>query len=225
MPARKTYSTPRRALVLLSALVSTLAIVVGQTPAPANRTNQADAQDEVVRVDTNLVTVAASVMDRDGRYITDLKKEDFQIFEDGVEQQVSFFAPVEQPFTIFFLLDTSPSMAYRIGDLADAATTFLNQLRPDDRLIAVSFNDRLKVLCETTNVAEVREGAKLRLRSGGNYTALYYAVDCALKRMKKLRGRKAIVLFSDGYDSGSPYPSYPLSQLRIISGTRKSKIP
>ena len=60
----------------------------------------------MVRVDTNLVTIPATVTDRDGRYVTDLRKEDFQIFEDGIEQEVSLFAPSKQPFTILFLLDT-----------------------------------------------------------------------------------------------------------------------
>src|SRR6266850_4395508 len=74
-------------------------------PAPSPITQ--NTPDEVVRVDTNLVTIPAVVMDRDGRYITHLRKEDFQIFEDGIEQEVSFFEPVEKPLNILFLLDTS----------------------------------------------------------------------------------------------------------------------
>jgi Ca-activated chloride channel homolog len=196
MKAQKMF----QAIVLLGWLISTPALVAAQTSAIASRPNQGDASNEVVRVDTNLITIPARVMDRDGRYITDLKREDFQVFEDGVEQEVAFFSPVEQPFTILFLLDVSGSMGRRLSDLGHAANVFLNQLRPDDQLIAMEFSDKVRVLCEAT-VREVREGKKLRLHPGGD-TLLYDAIDDALKRMKKMRGRKAIVLFSDGYGSG-----------------------
>jgi Ca-activated chloride channel homolog len=180
---------------------------VSPSPAKQNRLapspgTQQDTQDEVVRVDTNLVTIPASVIDRrDGRYLTDLKKEDFHIFEDGVEQDVAFFAPVERPFTILLLLDTSASMDYRLAELNQAANIFLDQLRPDDQLIALEFSDRVRVLCKATSVMTVREGKKLKLHPGGG-TLLYDAVDDALKRMQKVSGRKAIVLFSDGYGDG-----------------------
>lgn len=202
MKARKTFRKPRIALVLLVVLVSTSAIVAAQTPAPSSRVNQVDAQDDVIRVDTNLVTIPASVMDREGRYVTDLKKEDFQIFEDGVEQEVSLFAPVEQPFTILFLLDMSGSMTYRIDDLARSANAFVGQLRPDDRLIVVSFDDWVEVLFEAKKVGDLRKNIKLRLRPSPPTTMIYDAVDYALRRVKKIRGRKAIVLFSDGVGSG-----------------------
>jgi Ca-activated chloride channel family protein len=140
-------------------------------------------------------------MDRDGRYITDLRKEDFQIYEDGIEQEVAWVAPVEQPFTILFLLDTSGSMGYRLQDLAAAANAFVRQLRLNDRLISATFNDTVQVQWEATAVKEVLDSKRFRLRGGGN-TLLYDAVDYALKRMKKVEGRKAIVLFSDGYGSG-----------------------
>jgi Ca-activated chloride channel homolog len=102
-------------------------------------------------VDTNLVAVPVCVMDRDGRYVTNLKKEDFQIFEDGAEQELSFFAPVEQSFTILFLFDMSASMTYRVPDLARAPNAFADQLRPDDQLMAVA-NPRINMIA-TASVA------------------------------------------------------------------------
>ena len=157
----------------------------------------------MIRVDTNLVSIPVSVLDHDGRYITDLRKEDFQIFEDGVEQQVPFFAPVEQPFTILFLLDMSGSMGYRLADLASATNAFVKQLRPDDRLSVVLFADFPWVLLHTTRVSDLRENIKLRQRTDQHGTMIYDAVDDAFKRMKKISGRKALVLFSDGYGSGN----------------------
>ena len=171
------------------------------SPQATTATQQRQNQDDVIRVDTNLITIPATVMDRDGRYITDLRKEDFQIYEDGIEQEVAWVAPVEQPFTILFLLDTSGSMGYRLQDLAAAANAFVRQLRLNDRLISATFNDTVQVQWEATAVKEVLDSKRFRLRGGGN-TLLYDAVDYALKRMKKVEGRKAIVLFSDGYGSG-----------------------
>lgn len=180
--------------------VNATAATILQNPGTSSQFRRKDDQDDVIRVDTNLVTIPATVMDRNGRYVTDLQKENFQIVEDGIEQEVAFVAPVEQPFTILFLLDVSSSMGFSMEDLAEAANAFVSQLRPDDKLIAASFDDWVKVMCEDTKVSDLRKPIKLQR---GNSTWLYHAVDYALKRMKKTqgRGRKAIVLFSDGMDS------------------------
>jgi VWFA-related protein len=166
-----------RISLLMLPLVLTLLIASGQT-------------------NTNLITIPARVMDRDSRYITDLKKEDFQIFEDGVEQVLSFFPPISQPVTVLFLLDTSGSMTYRMDDLARAANVFANQLRPDDQLMAVSFSDSawVDVLFEPTKISELRNNIRLRGRRDQWDTMIYDAVDNALKRIKKIRGRRAMVL-------------------------------
>lgn len=204
-------------LVLLSPIPSTPRLVHGQerqppmlqvskppaipTPSPVPTEQQVDEGD-VVRVESNLITVPVSIMDRDGRYITNLRKEDFRIFEDGIEQEVAYFAPVEQPFTILFLLDLSGSMSDRLADLENAANVFLGQLRADDRLSAVAFADKSWVLVRFTKVSGLSKGIKLRHQSDQLSTMIYDAVDDALERIKKMEGRKAIVLFSDGIGSG-----------------------
>lgn len=173
------------------------------TPSPLPIITEQELEEgDVVRVESNLVTVPASIMDRDGRYITDLRKADFQIFEDGVEQEIAYFAPVEQPFTILFLLDLSGSMSDRLTDLENAVTAFLGQLRADDRLGAVAFADTSWVLVRFTKVSELSKGIRIRHRSDQSSTMIYDAVDDALERIKKEQGRKAIVLFSDGFGSG-----------------------
>lgn len=189
-------------MVLPTLLIVSIA-TANQTPAPSAQSSRKYNQDEVLRVDTNLVTIPVTVMDRDGRYLTGLKKEDFQVFEDGIEQEVAFFEPVERPFTILLLLDVSGSMSYRMEDLAHAANAFVSQLRPDDWLSAVSFADFSSVLFRATKVSELRKNITLRQRPDQFSTMLYDAVDDALKRMKKVQGRKAIVLFSDGYGIGT----------------------
>ncbi len=166
--------------------------------------NENYAQDDLIRVDTDLVTIPVTVLDRDRRYITNLKKEDFQIFEDGIEQEITFFESVEKPFTIFVLLDVSSSMRPAIRNLANAANVFLEQLRPDDYLTAATFDEWVDVLFKVSTVKEIRKGKQFRLRVEASHgdTMVYDAVDFALKKIKKIRGRKAIVLFSDGIGSG-----------------------
>lgn len=172
------------------------------------------AQDDIVKVDTNLVTIPATVLDRDGRYVTSLKKEDFQIFENEVEQEIEFFESVEKPFTIFVLLDVSGSMTYEIGNLTNAANTFLGQLRDDDLLTAATFDDWIDILFKVSSVKEIRKGKNFRLRVAASRgdTMVYDAVDYALEKVKKIRGRKAIILFSDG--KGSGYNASAKSNLR-----------
>ena len=164
--------------------------------------NIVNAQEEAIRVDTNLITVPVTVLDRDGRYVTNLRKEDFQIFENGVEQEVALFEPTERPFTILFLLDRSGSMSNRMAELANAASVFVKQLRPDDRLMAATFADDVDELFQATRIGNLTKGIRLKQRIGDRNTMVYDAVDYALKKMKKIRGRTAIVLFSDGIGSG-----------------------
>ena len=165
-------------------------------------------EDEVVRVNAALVTVPVSVLDRDGRFIGGLGREDFRVFEDGVEQQVAYFAPVEQPFTVALVIDTSGSTRFRLEDIQDAALAFVDQLRPDDRVSVVSFDDEVRVLSEVTSDRRALRDAIRRTRTG-NGTRLYDAVDLVIKRqLSHVRGRKAVVLFTDGVDTSSKQASY-----------------
>lgn len=161
------------------------------------------AEDEVVRVSTSLVRVPVSVMDRDGKYVTGLQAEDFRIYEDGVEQQIAYFAPVEKSFTVALLLDVSDSTRFRLADIQEAAISFVQQLRPDDRVIVIAFDKVVTPLSEVTNDREVLRYAIRRAATGGG-TALYNAFDVTLKQiLGRIQGRKAVVLFTDGVDTSS----------------------
>ena len=173
----------------------------------ANQTANSNATPEVeegsvLRVSTSLITVPAVVMDRQGRYVANLKKDDFKIYEDGVEQQVSYFASVEKPFTVALLLDVSGSTQFQLSQIRDAANTFVNRLRPIDRLMVITFDGRINVLAEPASVSAIRRG-KLHIPAVTDGTVLYDAVDLALKRMAGIPGRKAIVLMTDGVDQNS----------------------
>lgn len=159
--------------------------------------------DEVVRIETTLVTVPVSIMDRSGRYVPDLLREDFHIYENGVEQQISYFAAVEKPFTVVLMIDTSASTRAKLGEIKDAARAFVDQLRTDDRVMIVSFAGRLTVLTEATSDRNVLHEAIESARTGPG-TRLYDAMDSVMnERLKRVRGRKVIVLFTDGVDTTS----------------------
>ena len=168
---------------------------------------EVDAGD-IIRVNTTLVSIPVSVMDRDGRYVPNLLKDDFRIWEDGVEQDVAFFQSVDKPFSVVLMLDTSPSTQFRLEDIQDAAITFVNQLRADDRVMVVSFNDDIKVLSEFTTDRSKLERAITRARTDDG-TRLYDAVDLVMnKYLSRIQGRKAIVLFTDGVDTTSHNADY-----------------
>jgi Ca-activated chloride channel family protein len=172
--------------------------------APTNDPNGPGEVDEgsVVRVSTSLITVPAVVMDRNGRYIGSLRKEDFQIYEDGVEQNVSYFASVEKPFTVALMLDVSGSTQTQLAQIREAANIFVSRLRSNDRMMAITFDGQVNVLAEATDVGSIRR-SKLHIPPVTDGTVLYDAVDFALKRMAQIPGRKAIVLMTDGVDQSS----------------------
>jgi VWFA-related protein len=134
--------------------------------------------------------------------VGNLRKEDFTIFEDGVEQPVAHFASIEKPFTVALLLDVSGSTQAQLAQIRQAANTFLSRLRMNDRLMAITFDGKVNVLTEPEQVSVIRRG-KLRIPAVTDGTVLYDAVDLALKRMAQIPGRKAIVLMTDGVDQDS----------------------
>src|SRR5260370_18607343 len=108
-------------------------------------------EGDVVRVETTLISVPVSVMDRDGKYIPDLRKEEFRVWEDGAEQQVAYFASTEQPFTVVLMIDTSGSTRFKLREIQNTAIAFVGQLRAYDRLLHVSLNHKIKDLSRPTN--------------------------------------------------------------------------
>ncbi len=201
---------------------------MGKPPAPpvlrgANRdpneqrptTPQKDAGPEevgagdVVKVDTTLVSIPVAVMDRDGKFIPNLTKDNFRIWENDVEQKVAYFASTDKPFTVALLIDTSASTRYKIEEIQDAAIAFTNQLRPDDKVVVISFDDKIRGLeRQPTSDRSVLRNWILQTRIGSG-TRLYDAMDSVLNQyLNHIEGRKAIVLFTDGVDTTSRHATY-----------------
>jgi VWFA-related protein len=160
-------------------------------------------EKDVIRVDTDLVTIPVKVSDRSGRFIAGLKKENFRIFEDGKEQEIAYFSNVEEPFTVALVLDMSYSATFKINEIQSAAIAFINQLHPNDKIMVVSFDEEVHVLSEPTGDRQ-RLASAIRSTQIASGTSLYEAVDLVInKRLKNISGRKAIVLFTDGVDTTS----------------------
>ena len=145
--------------------------------------------------------------DRNGPYIPDLRQEEFAIFEDGVQQQIAFFGKVAAPFHVVLMLDTSSSTKDQLRQIQQAAIAFVDQLQPADRVKVISFDDSVKDLNEFTNNRENLRNAIYSTKPGEG-TKVYDAVDLALNTIRKIRGRKAIVMFSDGMDWHSDRATY-----------------
>src|SRR5258705_8191187 len=174
------------------------------------------SEGDVVRVDTTLVTVPVSVLDRQGRFVPNLRREDFSVFENGIEQPIAYFEPAEKPFTVALILDTSASTHFHLWEIKEAAIAFAKQLRPQDRVLVVTFNDEVLLLTEATNDSDVVSLVIQQNATAGDSTRLYDAVDLVIKeRLNKIKGRKAIVLFTDGVDTSSYLPDYQ-STLREV---------
>jgi len=178
-------------------------------PSPTQaETPPEEPQDlETVTTDTDLVTVPLIANDANGTYITDLRQDEFSIVEDGVPQQIAFFGKVAAPFHVVLMLDTSSSTQDKLKEIQQAAYTFVQQLQDADRVKVISFDDAVRDLNEFTSDREVLRSAIYKTKSGQG-TKVYDAVELALNTIRKIRGRKAIVIFTDGMDWHSDRATY-----------------
>jgi Ca-activated chloride channel homolog len=162
---------------------------------------------------TNLVVIPVSVTDSNNRFVIQLQKEDFQIFEDGVEQTIVHFSGEDAPLSIGLAFDESGSMDLKMRRSRDAAVQFLKTLTGDDEAFLVEFNENAKVSVPFTSKPQEIETTLTNSQPGG-LTAMLDAVDVSLKEMKKARNpRKAIIVVSDGGDNSSHYTAEQIESL------------
>ncbi|MGD9588100.1 MAG: VWA domain-containing protein [Pyrinomonadaceae bacterium] len=158
---------------------------------------------DVIKIETELVIVPFRVTDKRGRVITDIQQAEVRIFEDDEQREIAWFSATDQPFTVALVLDMSYSSVFKLQDIQSAAKKFVSLLRPDDRVMVISFAEKPIVLCEATGDRRILnmaiEGASIA--SG---TGLYTTLDMVLnEKLNRVEGRKAVVLFSDGVDTSS----------------------
>ena len=184
-------------------LTTLFAIVIALLACPAQTRSQQD--DDVVRVNTDLVVLNVTVTDKSGQYVPGLHRSDFTIFEDGREvspQQISSFSVHESPFASVVLLDTSGSMESRLSLARSAAIRFLDRLRDEDVAAVYKFDSKVEQVQEFSggrDLAPLVYGVK----ANGLTTLNDAIVDAAKALSVRPEVRKAIVVLSDGLDTYS----------------------
>ena len=186
-----------------SAAPAALSPATGGTPAAP-----ADVPNAVFRAGVDLVALSVVVTDPKQRFVSGLNATDFAVFEDGVQQDVSFFATQQVPLDLALLLDTSASMQDKMQTMQAAAVGFLNTLRSGDRAIVVDIKDNVRIAHPLGGeFGEAHAAVRGTAARGG--TALYNGLYLALKEMVKQRRangdvrRQAIAVLSDGEDTAS----------------------
>ena len=160
------------------------------------------SQDDEIQIDSSVVIVNASIKNADGRHASGLKKEQFKIIEDGVEQSIDYFSAEETPFAAVILLDTSGSMEERVSMARAAAIRFLDGLRTSDNAAIYRFDSKVEQVQPFSNSRDIAEAA-FDLKAYGMTRmndAIYQAAVDLSKREEK---RRAIILLSDGQDTMS----------------------
>lgn len=165
------------------------------------------------RAESNLVVIPVSVTDTMNRFVLGLRKEDFKLFDNGVEQPVSHFSGEDVPLSIGLAFDISGSMDFKMRSSRDAAATMLRTMGPDDEAFLVEFNDKVDLTVPFTGKTEQIRDALQNVKPGG-LTAVLDAVNFTLSQMKLARNaRKAIVIVSDGGDNSSKYTAAQIESL------------
>lgn len=197
-------------LLLTSLMALFLLPAVAQTPQQKKSQESRQKQEKVekrepgdsIAIETTEVLLPVTVRDSSGQFVTDLKVEDFSIFEDGAPQPISSFALKRMPVHVVMLIDTSSSVTHELEDFKDSAWRFITRLEPEDKVSLIRFDDVVELVQDWTSNRPTLKRALNRLQSG-MFTrfneALYLA---ASEQLGKITGRKAIIVLTDGIDSG-----------------------
>lgn len=169
------------------------------------KSNAQNTESDKAQKSNIMVSVPVAVSDREGHYINGLKKGDFTLFEDGIEQKITLFATFDEPLNVALLLDTSISTKDTLDKIKDAAGDFIKLLKPNDKCLIATFDSRVNLLNSFTSNKDTLEYSLDNLKTANKEgTVVYNAVEQIIQNsFNKVFGRKAIVLLSDGKDLGS----------------------
>src|ERR1051325_9999535 len=198
-----------RNLLLCSAIALAPAIWGGPQgpvrprPKPAEKSEPAPKAN--IRVDSNLVLIPVTVTDPLNRFVTGLERENFKVFEDKKEQEITAFSSEDAPISIGVIFDCSGSMGRKLEKSRLAVTQFFKTANPDDEFFLVQFNDSAEMIQSfTRNLEEIQN--RLTFTQSKGRTALLDAIYLSLNEMKHAKNpRKALLIISDGGDNSSRY--------------------
>lgn len=165
-------------------------------------TNLFAQEDDIIKVDSSLVVLNATITDSNGKPVRNLKQSQFKILEEGKEQAISFFETEDTPFAAVILIDSSGSMESRVSLARSAAINFLDGLRTDDQVAIYNFDSKVTQIQEFSNSHDLAPNV-FELKANG-YTVLNDAIYQAAQELsKREEKRKAIIVLSDGADTKS----------------------
>lgn len=205
--------------IILLLLLGTLFVTYSQEKPISQKLSNESASEEAIKINSFLVNIPLVVSDKSGRYLSDLKKEDFNIFENNVAQEVAFFSNESVPTYLILILDCSGSTDSTIGDIKTASTELIKNLKDTDQAMVVSFADNV-----ITNQPFTSDKTKLlsavNTISAIGSTKLYDSVYLVARNiLPKISGRKAIVLLTDGQDTSSSHDRQEAINQLVESGS------
>lgn len=206
-----------RLILIVVGFVALLAtVVLGQSAQPSHYAPAAEVQtstpphprnvDAPLVINTDLVSVTVSVTDRDGRHVSGLDKNDFTVHDDKLPQEIKFFSDEDTPVSLAVIFDTSNSMSgAKIERARDALASFVKSTHREDEYFLISFSDRAQLLMDRTKDPDAMLAKFTYVQPRGE-TALYDATYLGIEKVARgSRGRRAILLITDGNDSCSLY--------------------
>jgi Ca-activated chloride channel family protein len=183
---------------------------------PAPQSQSPTAQEEVVTLRADLVVVNVTVTDAAGLYTHGLKQADFTLFEDDAPQTISTFSAEESPFAAAILIDMSGSMEYKFGQVRGAAASFIERIRDDDQVAVYGFNNKVRQIQDFTNLRDIADA--IWDQKAEDRTRLYDCMDEAITALAaRPEKRRAILLISDGWDTGSSKASFESALKRALA--------
>jgi VWFA-related protein len=190
---------------------------------PIKSVSQSNASENKVQNGAKiLVKVPVSVADRDQRYVTGLKKNDFRLYQDGVEQKIASFSTIVEPINVALLLDTSGSTKDTLGKIKESAADFLALLDGQDKCLIATFDSQVRVLNTLTDDHKLLKSLLDQIQTAEkNGSVLFDALEnVAQKSFVGVEGRKMIIVLSDGKDFGSS-----ISKSELVSRLEESDVP
>ncbi|MBL8196226.1 MAG: VWA domain-containing protein [Blastocatellia bacterium] len=202
---------------MLKTVVTTLLLLLSLTTNSTSYLIQ-NPEDNIIKIETGLVVINATVTDNNGRFVANLKANDFLLTEDGQSRQIAHFSAEETPFAAAILIDASSSMRNKLSRAKVAAAQFMENMRPSDSTAVYGFNYKVYNLQEFTNVKDISPDI-WEIESDGT-TSLYDAMYKSLEDLnKRSEIRRAVIIISDGGDSSSKHTEKQALELAAKSST------
>ncbi|MHB8652545.1 MAG: VWA domain-containing protein [Terriglobia bacterium] len=218
--ARKASSIIYRFLIAFFPLIVLAGVGHSQAvPQKNSPTGKPQVDLYTIKVSVEMVVLSATVRNHKGTPVSGLDKDDFQVYEDGVRQEIKYFSHEDIPVTVGLVVDNSGSMAPKLTEVIAAALAFARSSNPQDQMFVVNFNEHVSfALPHDTPFTDQQESLKValsRINADGR-TALYDAVVAALEHLKAgNRDKKVLVVVSDGADNAS---KHTLAQVLDMAG-------